>query len=127
MKRMIFLLAMSLFLPATVNAADIDGNYHVLTPPGAIGFCGKYVSARDKARRGEYRDHNLHFPLILGYITAYNYQAPDTYDVRGQTDTSAILLWLENYCKRNSLAAFAEAMEPLTDELHPKRIRKAPK
>ncbi len=127
MKRMIFLLAMSLFLPATVNAEDIDGNYHVLTPTGAIGSCGQYVAARDKARRGEYRDQNLHFSWMLGYITAYNYQTPDTYDVRGQTDTLGILLWLENYCKQTPLTDFTVAMELLTDELHPKRTRKAPK
>ena len=127
MKRTIFALAMSLFLPATVNASDIDQRYSVSYAEGKMGSCGQYVTARDEGRRGEYRDHNLHFTWILGYITAYNYQAPDTYDVRGQTDTSGILLWLENYCKQTPLTDFAVAMELLTDELYPNRIRKAPK
>ena len=90
--------------------------------PGA-GSCGTWTAAKEEdtyARR-------VFRSWALGYITAYNYQAPDTYDVRGQTDTSGILLWLENYCKQTPLTDFAQAMELLTDELHPKRIRKAPK
>ena len=127
MKRTIFVLAMSLFLPAAVNAADIDGKYAVSVATGKMGSCGQYITARDEGRRSKYRKENRHISWIFGYLTAYNRQTPDTWSIEGQTDTSAILLWLENYCKRNSLADFAEAMEPLTDELHPKRIRKAPK
>ena len=52
MKRMIFLLAMSLFLPATVNAADIDGNYHVLTPPQGQSDFAENMSAH-ATRRAE--------------------------------------------------------------------------
>ena len=127
MKRTIFVLAMSLFLPPTVNAADIDGGYSVSYSKRKMGSCGQYVTARDEGRRGDLRDENRHINWIFGYVTAYNLQTPDTQDILGQTDREAILLWLENYCKQNPLTDFAEAMEPLTDELHPKRIRKAPK
>ncbi|MCZ6732537.1 MAG: hypothetical protein O7B27_08315 [Gammaproteobacteria bacterium] len=127
MKHTIFVLAMSLFLPATVNAADIDGLYSTSYSEGKIGSCGTYVAARDEGRRGKLYEENNHIGWAFGYLTAYNLLTPDTYDIIGQTDLSAILLWLENYCKRNPLARFAEAMVLLTDELHPERIRKAPK
>ncbi len=126
MKRTIFVLAM-FFLPATVNAADIDGAYNVTFGEEKMGSCGQYVTARDEERRGKYRKINTHITWIFGYLTAYNRQTPDTYDIKGQTDTEAMLLWLENYCKKNPLDDFADAMELLTDELHPKRIRKKPK
>ena len=127
MKRMIFLLAMSLFLPATVNAADIDGAYNATFGEEKMRSCGQYVTARDEQRRAKYRKINTYITWIYGYLTAYNTLTSDTYDIMGQTDRSAILLWLENYCKQNPLKRFAEAMELLTDELHPRRIRKAPK
>ena len=77
MKRMIFLLAMSLFLPATVNAADIDGNYSI-TVFKQYGSCGQYVAARDEGCRGNHRQENIFSAWISGYRTAYNLQTPDT-------------------------------------------------
>ncbi len=127
MKRTIFVLVMLFFLPATVNAADINGAYNIVFAKGQMGSCGLYVTARDEQRRGKYRKINTHITWIYGYMTAYNTLTPDTYDIMGQTDRSAILRWLENYCKQNPLKRFAEAMELLTAELHPRRIRKEPK
>ncbi len=125
MKHTIFVLAMSLFLPATVNAADIDGKYSI-TVSKQHSSCGQYVAARDEGRRGNHRQENIFSVWISGYRTAYNAQTPDTWEIAGQTDTESMLLWLENYCKRNPLESFAGAMDLLTNELHPKRIRKAP-
>ncbi len=128
MKRTIFILAMSLFLPATVNAADIDGKYATILIKETLGSCGQYVTARDEGRRGNYGEENIHIYWIRGYLTAYNRLRPDTWDIIGQTDMLGILLWLENYCKRNPLADFADdAMQLLTGKLHARRIRKAPK
>jgi hypothetical protein len=126
LKRTIFVLAM-FFLPATVNASDVDGKFAVSVPRGKVGSCGQYVAARDERRTGEHRAENLHINWIFGYMTAYNTQTPDTYDIQGQTDLSEILVWLEDYCKQNPLHGFIDAMTLLMDELHPKRIRKAPK
>ncbi len=126
MKRTIFVLAM-FFLPVTVNAVDIDGAYYIISATGEMGSCGQYVATRDEARRGDHREENIHITWIFGYLTAFNRLAPDTFDIMGQTDKSAMLLWLENYCKKNPLEEFAGAMDPLTIELHPRRIRKAPK
>ena len=127
MKHTIFALAMSLFLPATVSAADIDGQYTAHTVAGVIGSCGEYVTARDEKRRAAFLKSNTHVIWIWGYLTAYNRQTPDTYDIMAQTDTPTILLWLDNYCKQNPLTDFAEAMVSLMNELHSSRIRKKPK
>ena len=126
MKRTIFVLAM-FFLPASVNAADIDGNYRASVSEAKIRSCGQYVTARDEMRRGAHRKINTHIDWIFGYLTAYNRQTPDTWDIQGQIDLLGMLLWLENYCKQNPLVNFTRAMESLMDELHPKRIHKAPK
>ncbi len=127
MKHTIFVLAMSLFLPATVNSSDINGKYSVSVTTGKMESCGQYVAARDEGRRGKYRGENRHINWIFGYVTAYNMQTRNTWEITGQTDTEAMLLWLENYCKKNPLDGFADAMEKLMGELHPKRIRKMPK
>ena len=71
MKRTIFVLAMSLFLPATINAADIDGKYAVSVANGKMGSCGQYITARDEGRRSKYRKENRHIGWIFGYLTAY--------------------------------------------------------
>jgi hypothetical protein len=116
MKRTIFVLAMSLFSPATatVNAADINDKYSYALPEGKIGSCGQYVAARDEARRtSDNRIVNVHIYWIFGYETAYNLLAPDTYSISGDTDILAMLLWLENYCKENPLVTFPEAMQLL--------------
>ncbi len=126
LKRTIFVLVL-FFLPAIVNAGDIDGKFAVSVPKGEMGSCEQYVTARDERRGGEYRAENLHVNWIFDYLTAYNAQTPDTYDIQGQTDLSGILVWLENYCKQNPLHGFIAAMTLLMDELHPRRIRKLPK
>ncbi len=126
LKRTIFVLAM-FFLPVTVNAGDIDGIYAGQHTNGEMPSCGQYVVARDEGRRGDYINQNVFISWVAGYITAYNRQTPDTYSIRGQTDLSAMLLWLENYCKEKPLGTFAYAMALLTNKLHPKRIRRAPK
>ncbi len=127
MKRTIFVLAIFLFLPAIVNAGDIDGIYAGQRTNGKMPSCGQYVVARDEGRRGDDINQNVFISWVAGYITAYNRQTPDTYSIRGQTDLEAMLLWLDNYCKEKPLGTFAYAMALLTNELHPKRIRRAPK
>ena len=58
---------------------------------------------------------------IAGYITAYNYQTPNTYDIRANGDLDSIMLWLDNWCRANPREDLAGGMEVLTEELYPKR------
>jgi hypothetical protein len=60
-------------------------------------------------------------------LTAYNRLNPNSFNIEGNSDRDSLLLWLENYCKKNPLEAFPVAVANLTDTLYEKRTRTAPK
>jgi len=62
---------------------------------------------------------------ITGYITAYNTQTPDVYNILGNTDVESVRLWMDKYCQENPLSNLAKGMESLTKELWPNRKRTA--
>jgi hypothetical protein len=126
MKRVLIVLTMSLF-PASINATDKNDDYRTSIVQGIMGSCASYVASRDSDRRGNHVPLNAHTAWLFGYITAINRLQADTWDIQGGQDLEAILLWLENYCKKNPLERFAGAVAVLTVELYPKRIRQKPK
>lgn len=58
---------------------------------------------------------------IAGYLTAYNRQTSETYDILGIADFEAAVQAVENHCKANPFDNLSAAMERLTEEFHPKR------
>lgn len=62
---------------------------------------------------------------FAGYITAFNRQTADTYNILAGTDLPGVRLWMENYCKQNPLKDIDDGMRQLTSELYPRRHRTA--
>lgn len=60
---------------------------------------------------------------IAGYITALNWQTPDTYQILGDSDFKSAVLWLENYCRANPENDVSRGMRALTIELYPGRYK----
>lgn len=58
---------------------------------------------------------------IAGYLTALNWQTPDTYQILGDSDFKSVVLWLENYCHANPSNDVSRGMRALTVELYPRR------
>ncbi len=126
-KSTIFAAFLTLTLsPLLVSAGDKNGYFQ-----SVIGkderTCGSYVLARDEGRRGSFEKQNNFATWLAGYLTGYNQLMPDTYDIKGNSDMNSLLLWLENYCKKNPLEDFISAVDMLVNELHPKRHKQAPK
>ncbi len=114
MKRI--LLAMTLCAGAAATmAADVDGAYWSQRPESCREF-RRLLSSQERTpavmnMRG----------WVAGYITAFNRQTPETYDILGITDFEAALNLIDGYCKANPLHNLTKAMEAFTEDLYPKR------
>ena len=116
MKRIV--LAMMLCAAAMpAMAADNDGAYWSQRPDSCRDF--RRVQAKEE-RTPEFMNM---LGWIAGYVTAFNRQTPDTYDVLGVTDFEAALRAIDSYCKAHPLDNLTKAMESLTEDLYPKRHR----
>ena len=106
----------ALGLPSAGWSKDSQGNYaeHGVT-------CGKFVEAR--------RSHTDFVDKwwLAGYLTAMNYEMPDTYSLVGSDDLSGSMLWLENWCIKNPLSDLTDGAQALVRELYPNRQKEGPK
>ena len=107
------------------ESVDKNGGYTTLIKREESG-CSTFVAARDDARRGDYGRENKYLAWLSGYITAYNAEVSDTYDIMGAKDMPSLLLWLENECRQNPLEEFTKATEHLMIWLYPDRTRSGP-
>ncbi len=60
---------------------------------------------------------------VAGYLTAYNRQTPETYDILGIKDFEDAMRFIDGYCKVQPLGNLTGAMEALTEGLTPDRYR----
>jgi len=60
---------------------------------------------------------------IAGYLTALNWQTPDTYQILGNTDFKSAVSWLENYCRENPGNDLSRGMRALTIKFYPHRYK----
>jgi hypothetical protein len=107
-------------------AADENGQYATLSASNESS-CETYISARDDAHRGQYARQNMYKFWLMGFITGYDFGAPDTYDIAPSMDLDTMMLWVENYCRRNPLATFGQSAGALVTQLTPDRLVHKPK
>ena len=102
----------------SVSGYSYDENARY-TAIGSVS-CGKWVEYREanNSREEQY--------WISGYLTAYNELTPDVYNIMGNADGASIYLWMDKYCRENSLENLFSAIQVLTAELYPNRIVKYP-
>ncbi len=118
MKRLsLIVLVLSFAITTPVTAADKDELY---SAQGNVS-CGDWV--KDRKKDGWVNITNINW--IVGYITAYNSQMPDVYNILGSTDMESVYLWMDKYCQENPLGKLSYGMELLTHELWPNRKRTA--
>jgi len=122
----IYLILAALLVVYAAGAADENGQYATLAATNESS-CGTYISARDEAHHGQFARQNMYKSWLMGFITGYDFGAPDTYDITPSMDLDAMMLWVENYCRRNPLASFAEGAGALVTQLTPDRQAHKPK
>ena len=116
MKRILFAMALCAAAP-TARAADPEGAYWSQRPESCREF--RRLQSSDERTPGLMNIRGW----VAGYVTAYNRQTPDTYDVLGVTDFEAAMRFIDGYCKAHPLDNLTTAMEALTEDLYPRRHR----
>jgi len=111
----VLVLSFAITTPAT--AKDKDGLYWIL---GARS-CGEWV--KDRKEGGWIETANMAW--IVGYISAYNQQTPDVFNILGSTGLEGIYFWMDKYCQENPLDGVSYGMDVLVIELWPNRKRTA--
>lgn len=110
-------LGASVMRPAT--AADAAGNYAIWGPGGRS--CHQYTSTQGKV------DEAASFKnYLMGYLTAYDALAPDTYSAVGDLSLEKSLAWLTDYCSENKMDSFERAIGQFVTVRHEQRLRTPP-
>jgi len=60
---------------------------------------------------------------VSGYVTAYNRYKEDMYSLLGKGNLKGALVWIDSYCKANSLKNTGDAMDALIQGIYPHRYK----
>lgn len=123
--RLVLVLVCSV-LSSTLWAADDDKAYHVLSI-NTVETCSDLNTAVEIASDED--DWRLLYTFSLytmGYLTAVNRLAFDTYDIAGGKNVKTHMVWLQRYCAEHPRADFSEALHQLVIKLYPRRLTAEP-
>ncbi len=112
------LVSLLLIFIQTAKAADESGNIAIWG--AGQKSCFSYINARKSDDDGFYRNY------VMGYLTAYNTQTPDTYRLSGNKNLAAIMKWLDEYCEASQTRGFEQALLEFTAKHYPQRYRHPP-
>ncbi|OGT63519.1 MAG: hypothetical protein A3I13_03075 [Gammaproteobacteria bacterium RIFCSPLOWO2_02_FULL_47_50] len=111
---MIFLL---IYASASV-AADKKGNYAIWGAGNSP--CHGYNLARAANEDNKFRDY------IMGYFTAYNHEAADTYSISRDMNLNEILNWVDEQCELKPITSIEEVLTNFIIENYENRMKSAP-
>jgi len=106
-------------------AADVRGKH----TDYAVPTCRTYLDAVARMSARKESDpvdaqYARVWGWIAGYLTAYNTNVPDTFDIIGERP-ARVELAVEAYCKEHPDHSFAQLMDARVKELYFTRIREA--
>ena len=99
-------------------AADSKGNYAIWGAGNKS--CHSYNLARAANDDNKFRDYTM------GYLTAYNHQAQETYSISRDMNLEQILAWIDDVCELKPIISFDEALYNFITEHHEKRMKFPP-
>jgi len=111
----LFLLAL---IPLQSQAADSNGHFAIWGKGNKS--CHSYNISRNSDEEQRFKDY------IMGYLTAFNVQMPETYRVAGHMKLDEILIWLDDYCQLKPIMAFEQSLADFIVENYDKRMKKSP-
>jgi hypothetical protein len=125
MKRSIVMLSLCCFF-SPAWSADLRGKYTDYAAP----TCKDYLEALARVRKKRDEDpldaqYQRSWGWIAGYLTSYNTNVPDTYDIIGDRPARQQLA-VEVYCKEHPGDNFDQMMRARTKELYFLRQRQKP-
>ena len=110
----------------SVYGADATQEYRVRTVD-KVASCSGLNGALARAKKEDDWNSLYRFSLYtMGYVTAINRLAHDTYDIAGKKNTKTLMLWLEQYCAAYPNDTFDTALSKMTKELYPVRSTQKP-
>ena len=116
------LLIVLLLAVPDCQGADANGNYRVMASD-YVKNCAALNVAVSLAQEEDNWSLLYGFSVYtMGYITAVNRLAFDTYDLAAGKNPKNLLLWLENYCERNPGKSIDEALHDMVSALYPERL-----
>ncbi len=105
-------------IPVSSQAADSNGHFAIWGKGNKS--CHSYSISRNTDEEQRFKDY------IMGYLTAFNVQLPDTYRVAGQMNLNDILAWLDDYCELKPVIAFEQSLADFITENYDERMKKSP-
>jgi len=110
----LFLVLMSF----AAGAADNEGNYAIW----GVGkkSCHSYNLARAAGEDDKYRDY------LMGYFTAYNHTAQETYSISADMDLDAIFTWVDEQCEMKPVISYEEVLTTFIIDHFEKRMKFPP-
>ena len=121
MKRITLALLLGCFL-SSAWPADKDGQFSQFGVPR----CDKYLEATARVRAskdGVDYPHLIIWGWIAGYLTSYNMNVPDTYNILG--NRKILEIQVETYCREHPKDDLVQFMRTRLKEWHPARQRTA--
>lgn len=100
------------------GADDARGN-HAVWGSGQ-NSCNRFNHSQKDGQFEPYKHY------LMGYLTAYNTLAEDTYNVAGTHDLNEIVAWLNTYCTKTPTDSFDHAMQMLIGDFRDSRLRASP-
>ncbi len=108
------MLSAALLLPGICNGADSACNYAIWG--AGSRSCHQFSSSGiDDSAREPFK----HF--LMGYLTAYNAVADDTYSALGGLNLNQAIEWLDDFCDAHAMDSFDRAIGRLLIAHHETR------
>jgi hypothetical protein len=114
----IFSMIFLLFYVSASVAADKKGNYAIWGAGNAS--CHKYIMARAANDDEKYKNY------IMGYFTAYNHEAADTYSITNEMNLNEILTWIDEQCELKQMISFEEILTTFILDNYEGRMKTPP-
>ena len=120
LSNIMMLLALTCLTVIPVSSQAVDSNGHFAIWGKGNKSCHSYNISRNTDEEQRFKDY------IMGYLTAFNFQMPDTYRIAGNMNLNEILAWLDDYCELKPVLAFEQSLANFIDEHHDKRMKRSP-
>ena len=105
-------------IPVSSQATDNNGNFAIWGKGNKS--CHSYNISRNTDEEQRFKDY------IMGYLTAFNVQMPETYRISGNMKLDEILTWLDDYCQLKPIIAFEQSLADFIIENHDERMQRSP-
>ena len=116
----IILLVLTCVTMIPVSSQAVDSNGHYAIWGKGNKSCHSYNISKNTDEEQRFKDY------IMGYLTAFNVQMPETYRISGNMNLDEILVWLDDYCELKPVLAFEQSLADFIIENHDKRMKRSP-